>query len=468
MSPPHDTQEPHLTANTVAETVAATSSDCPKSLDANTSKLESNTEHKVTEGVGDQTLVGDLDDFKNAEESSPPPPPDGGYGWWVTFASFLVHFTVFGIQYTWGIFQEYYTTQLRLASNGTTAIVGTVGVSLLFFFGIPSGRLAEMFGFKKVVGAGTLILAGGLLLASFSGELWQILLTQGALFGIGSSLCYFPAVSVPSQWFSKKRALATGIAVAGSGVGGFTLNLATQAILSRYGHGWALRFQAGLVLVLNGIACILLRTRVPPARHSKLDTSVLRDARFLLLSLTGLAGTLGYLVPLYFAVSYTTTVLNLSSRSYAALALSLFNASSAVGRVVLGFGADVFVGRTNSLLLCYVIASLSTLVMWPLVNDYGGFVAFMVINGFASGGVISLFPVVVADLYGIQRLPSMIGMLYTAFGIGNIAGAPIAGLILDKSSFLGAILWSGVTSLVALALLLAVRLMINRKLFKKL
>jgi hypothetical protein len=110
---------------------------------------------------------------------------------------------------------------------------------------------------------GACFIFAGLFLASFSNQLYQYYLTQGILYGIGASFTYFvslspftcimlyanncfgkPAVSIPSQWFDKRRGLATGIAVSGSGVGGLLLSIATAQLLNSVGLGWTLRITA--------------------------------------------------------------------------------------------------------------------------------------------------------------------------------------------------------------------------------
>lgn len=76
---------------------------------------------------------------------------------------------------------------------------------------------------------------------SFANQLWQLYLTQGMLFGIGAAFCFAPSVTLPSQWFYKRRGLATGIAVSGSGIGGVVLSPLTQHLIATMGYRNALR-----------------------------------------------------------------------------------------------------------------------------------------------------------------------------------------------------------------------------------
>ena len=50
----------------------------------------------------------------------------------------------------------------------------------------------------------------GFTLASFSSSIWQLLLTQGFLVGLGMSLFYFPLLAPAPEYFTNHRATAMG------------------------------------------------------------------------------------------------------------------------------------------------------------------------------------------------------------------------------------------------------------------
>ncbi|KAK9687807.1 hypothetical protein K7432_014637 [Basidiobolus ranarum] len=168
--------------------------------------------------------------------------PEGSRGWLVVAGGLLIHVVIFGIQNTFGIFQEYYTNVIfSKSSPASISLIGTLGAGILAFLTSITGNLADRFGYKTTINLGAVIIAGGLVCASFCTEVWQLILTQGVIYGVGASLCYPPAISAPPQWFFKRRGLATGIAVSGSGVGGLILSPVTQALIKSLGYRWALR-----------------------------------------------------------------------------------------------------------------------------------------------------------------------------------------------------------------------------------
>lgn len=63
--------------------------------------------------------------------------------------------------------------------------------------------------------------------------------------GIGAGLIYVPAVITTGFYFERWRALATGIAVCGSGIGAFLLAPISDLLIKNFGWRGALLFQAG-------------------------------------------------------------------------------------------------------------------------------------------------------------------------------------------------------------------------------
>lgn len=69
--------------------------------------------------------------------------------------------------------------------------------------------------------------------------------------GTGFGLMYLPAIVMVGYYFSKRRALATGIAVCGSGIGSFVFAPLSEALLNTYGWKGSMWILSGISL--NGI-----------------------------------------------------------------------------------------------------------------------------------------------------------------------------------------------------------------------
>jgi MFS family permease len=101
------------------------------------------------------------------------------YGWVVVFASFLALFAMYGVQYTYGIFQQQYQDIYRgRATTTSLSFIGSVSFASLGLFGVFTGRLGDRLGYRITMLIGTLLMCLGLLLASWATEV-SLLHTNG-------------------------------------------------------------------------------------------------------------------------------------------------------------------------------------------------------------------------------------------------------------------------------------------------
>ncbi|KIJ13822.1 hypothetical protein PAXINDRAFT_57618, partial [Paxillus involutus ATCC 200175] len=89
-------------------------------------------------------------------------------------------------------------------------------------------------------------------------QLWHMYVTQSILYGIGSSMYYFPIMSLTPIYFEAHRGFAMGLIFSGSGAGTPVVN----SIIARYGIGWALRILGIWNLVVGiPVACVIRKRR---------------------------------------------------------------------------------------------------------------------------------------------------------------------------------------------------------------
>ncbi|RKP09410.1 major facilitator superfamily domain-containing protein [Thamnocephalis sphaerospora] len=411
--------------------------------------------------------------------------PEGGYGWLVVLSTFLINFVVFGYVYSWGVYQSLYLTDIYKGRITTFQLtfVGGLTMALLFALGPFFSMLNRLFGFKLLMCLGAVIQPLGILLASWTNSPWQLYFTHGALIGIGSSLIFFPSVFLPTQWFMKRRGLATGIAVSGSGIGGLAYGPVTRELIDAVGFRWCLRYVAIGSFVILVVAVLLAReceaTKKPldamsmhsqkDAKKEKLiDISVLKRKDFAALAMMATLATFGYMAPFYFLPSYASFIG--LTESDGALFVGLSSGVNAVGRIVLGYIADMF-GRVNALFSCVFFSGLTVLLIWTFSTSYGVLLLFVLLYGFSAGGFISLFPVVTAELVGLDELPNAIGLLYASNAVGNLFGPAIAGALLDSTqpdiSYLPVQLFCGFITIAGSFFILWLRTMRTHKLFAR-
>lgn len=348
-------------------------------------------------------------------------------------SGFFSNFTVFGIAFTFGIFQEFYRSEngpLRFENPAGVAIIGTLASSVTYMGGIFQPTLRKHFPTYVSMGIGSAVLSLGLILASFCSKTWQFALTQGLMFGIGASMTYLPPVIFTPQYYVKYRGIAMGIVFSGTGFGSLAFAFLSQYLIHSIGWRWALRV-LGLVALCITSVCSRFAKPHPNYRNNSHSTviqvSVLKSPLFHLQMLCGLFQSMAYLIPLVYMATYGTTLGFTSNQGATFIAVN--NVVNAASKILLGLCAD-YIGRANMLFLCCTASMITVYGLW-LIPTKGTFVSFVVLYGIVSGPIISLLPACLSETFGVQVYYSVSGMLYLFRGIGNFLGSPIAGLLIN-------------------------------------
>jgi MFS family permease len=119
------------------------------------------------------------------------------------------------------------------------------------------------FGCRPVCMAGGLIAGISLVLSTFVPNVPLFMLTYGFMVGFGFAMVYLPSVVSVGYYFEKKRALATGIAVCGSGVGCFAFAPLSNYLLE--------------VRTLDSTSRVNLKIKILIHNYSKIFLSKLND-----------------------------------------------------------------------------------------------------------------------------------------------------------------------------------------------
>ncbi|KAI8363605.1 major facilitator superfamily domain-containing protein [Mortierella sp. GBAus27b] len=377
------------------------------------------------------------------------------YGYVIVVCSFIIYFIVFGTEHTFGVYQEFYSSPsaepfLRNTSPQGIAMIGTLATTFTYLLGAFSGRFADRAGYRVSAVLGAVIMGAGLIGASFATSLAGLYLCQGVVLGIGSSLVYLPAVSCPAHWFERYRSIAIGIVVCGSGLGGLVLGPVTEYLITNVGIHWTLRIQGLLCLIGIGGSGMLLKTRVKKVpgqtKRIPMDFTICKEVPFVTLAWANFLTSLGYMIPFFFLSVFAVD--HGQTPKTGALLIGILNGASLVGRLSLGFVTDR-VGRINMLFICALVSGLSILCIWSVASSIKVLLVFAVIYGFNCGGYFSVIPAVIADIYGLDRLTTVTGLLYGSIGFGYLIGSPVSGVLLDitkpDTNYIYVVIFSGST-----------------------
>ncbi len=371
------------------------------------------------------------------------------YGWIVVGCVFLVLFLTYGVQYSFGVFVPAMVDELgwqRASLGGAFSLYSVVYTS----FSLLSGRLTDSLGPRRVIGLGGVLLGLGIMATSQISAQWQLYLCYGVVAALGMSNAYIPCNMTVVRWFHRKRGLALGLASCGASCGILVVPM-LAAFIIEYAD-WRLgllTLGAALFIVINIVARFMVRSPelmgllpdgaaspssgIPPTASSADDMAgwTLSEARTTL--------TLWMFLLAFAAVLLTVTVpfvhvpvfardIGLSAMG-GAIAVSVAGLFALLGSIALGALSDR-IGRKAAMVLALcvqVAAFLIFLVADSAASLYAGAAAF----GFFYGGIASLFPALVGDLFGRAHAGAIGGFIFGCAGILGAWGPAVAGYLRD-------------------------------------
>lgn len=144
---------------------------------------------------------------------------------------------------------------------------------------------------------------------------------------VSTGLVFFSSISVTAQYFEKRRGLANGIAVAGSGIGGLALAPLIRMLITEVGFRWTLRITGFAVLGFLMAIFAFIRPRIKSAKRGPIfDLSVFSAPGFKPLLFSAFIVTFGYMVPIFLMPTFVVEVIG-ESASRGATLISIFSVS---------------------------------------------------------------------------------------------------------------------------------------------
>ncbi|CAH2355869.1 putative MFS-type transporter Pynfp [[Candida] railenensis] len=380
-------------------------------------------------------------------------------------AGFTCNFMIFGIAFSYGVFQDFYTSEigpLKSESASMVALIGTLGTALTYAVGVFNNSLTYYLSCTKIMLIGSTIMSLGLILTGFANQYYQFLLTQGIMFGIGSSFLYLPPVVCAPAYFDKNRSIAMGIVFSGTGFGGLAMAAFSRYLIAHVGWRWCVRILGFMNLFVTGAASFLVYEpkTFNSVAHSRglFKMNQLGSLKVWLQLLASFLQSAGYLIPLIYMSKYGQTLG--FSLDQGALFIGVNNAVNAIFKVIIGYAADRL-GRLNMITVCSLLSATTIFGLW-LISTRETFISFIVLYGVFTGAIIALLPTCLVELFGLQNYQSLSGLMYFARGIGSLCGSPIAGLFITgggskSSEYRGSIIYNGALLLASSICLIALR-----------
>ena len=354
----------------------------------------------------------------------------------VVAAGFLVVFFGFGCYYG---FPVYYPALIREFGWSRSQIAGGASLALLVS-GLLSplvGILADRRGPRFVALCGTLIAGLSILGLSRASSLVGAY-AAFCFFGVGmSGFSLMVMQMLMAQWFVLRRGLATGLVIAGMGLGGSVAPLVVAPIVARSGWRAGLLLQ-GAALIAVGCPAMLGLVRGAAKRRSATAgerpllagvsyARALRMANFWLLA----AGSFFAMFAAATALQHTVLYLRelrvpLAQASHT---LSLLLLASVAGRLFLGWLSDSLT-RRRTLLLAYVVLVCGMLLLTAAPTPQS-LLAMALLVGVGYGGSVVMMTLTAAEVFGLRALGQILGTIVFCFTVGGAIGPVIVGRLVD-------------------------------------
>jgi len=372
--------------------------------------------------------------------------------------AFVILFWIVGVS-VWGLpffydfmVQQFGWTRAQVTSGNALSklIVGPI-------FGYLAGWIIDRFGPRSMMMVGILMAAAALV-----GLGWASQLSVFYIFYFFNALGYVCGGPLPNQvlltqWFDRSRGMAMGFAYLGIGVGGAAVPWISHVLVHRFGWQTALQI-LGLMLVVICLPLAFLVKEPSKAAPSSATNSALNPkaafgkVSFYLLtvgsmcSIAAVSGTQQNL-KLYLSLDRHFT------QSDAAGVLSLVLGFSIAGRLLMGWLADRF-SKKYVMLLTYLFVAGGIPLLF-LGSSRALLWLSAAVFGIGLGGDYMIIPLMTAEIFGVEILGRLLGVILTAGGIADAAAPWAVGKLRDVTGSYNSACFAlvGVALLGALAVL---------------
>ncbi|CAI9638160.1 unnamed protein product [Alternaria burnsii] len=366
------------------------------------------------------------------------PPVDGGKGAWLFLAAaFIVEALVWGFPFSYGVFQEYYSTHEPFAGSDNIAVVGSCAMGIMYLNLIVIFSVLEVWPHLQrwATAGGLLVMCLALGLSSLCNNTTELIVSQGVIYALGGSLTYSPCILYMDEWFDKRKGLAYGIMWAGTGLAGVILPLVMDWMLHKYGFRTTLRVWAICLFMLTTPLLYFVRPRIPlgpKQRARKIDFAFLRTSTFGVHQACNVVEALGFFLPSIYLPTFARSI-GVESNTLSALTVILFNVASVFGCVAMGSIVDKW-HVTTCILISTIGTTMSVFVIWGFSNSLAPLYIFCLIYGFFAGSFTSAWPGIMRDVTKKSDTadPSIVfACLAAGRGVGNVASGPLSEALID-------------------------------------
>ena len=363
-------------------------------------------------------------------------------------------------------------------SGTETSGIFSAGLFTFALVMIMAGRWQDKAGPRIVATVGGVVLGVGYILAAFTGtSYWAMFMLIGVVGGAGIGLGYVCPIAACVKWFPDMKGFITGMAVAGFGAGAFIfvkLGGAWANLVADFGVNFTFLI-FGIIFLVSVVLGAMLLSNPPsgwkpagwqppapkggaaPAKVVDLTQGqCVQTAQFWMIWLAFVFSAGCGLMVIKCLKNFGINEGGLTAAAAGSVLglLALFNG---LGRIVWGTASQKM-GARGALILMTLLQGIMMFILLGMGSKELTLAVAACWLGFNFGGNFALFPLLTAEAFGTKNLGANYGAVFTAYGIGGIAGPMLAGGVWDSlGSYYWAFIPAGVACLLATGLAIALR-----------
>ncbi|XP_055330097.1 monocarboxylate transporter 12-B-like isoform X1 [Paramacrobiotus metropolitanus] len=386
----------------------------------------------------DQLRPSPLIDFGPLETLDPFASPTASAGtrachqktaWRVVVAAVYCCFIVDGIAGSIElIIYKYSTINVGSLVNGVLLVVAPVACVL-----------ADKFGYRLLLSIGPITASTGIAFGYFAND--DILMaTSAVIAGMGLGLIYSPTIIYVTAFFNGKGALAVGIVMSGSRMGGIVFSFFTGYLLEHVNRHEVLLVLSGICMLCFPICHAMTQQTLPytePLTSGK--QSILRiyhNHALLLYTLAILSGAFAFLVPVNFLKDLPAVANSTMQLRFAVLVALM--CADIIGKIVWNVCLDHTGWNPLKLHNVCIFFCGASMFMMSLCQDIWKILILTIANAFCAAPFISFATVILTKLLDVRQLPVAYGQIQLMSGIAHFVVPFLAAYINSRAAILSA------------------------------
>jgi len=358
----------------------------------------------------------------------------------ILVAAALVVFVSMGIRQTWGLFYNFFETDLGFSR---TQFGLAIAIQMVFWGTLAPvfGFLADRFGPSKIVAFAFLIYIFGVyMLVQEPKNVFEFQTGLGILVGIalGGTAMSVPISAVGKFFSNKNRTIATGLVTASASIGFFLLPMFAK--FSNDTFGWKLTLEYYIYLLFFGLICslfLLKKEYVDETNNqftrdqtaSKAVQEAFQHKGYKLLT----AG--------FFVCGFQITLVATHMPGYiketglpdwtAAAILSLIGIFNIFGTLTMGYLSSKY-SKKILLSWLYFLRAIALILFLLFPSSIYVALGFGVIFGLLWLATIPPTNGIVAQIFGTKYLTTLFGIVFFSHQMGSFLGAYLGGYFYDQ------------------------------------